>query len=341
MKFKGWNPLKKISWRKVLRTGAKAGKFLFPKKSRFESLLRRYAIFSPDQSQIKLAPTQRLFASEHIRRLSSGLQARVFKMTDQDWVVKEGRWDLDFNLFGDAKMPLPAELTEKVLNLFSHSLQPTRKEILRQYKAYLKFIQYFGYFRDEEDYYHPNLDLILNAQKNIRDSLLVYKDELETFYKIKFHPSLDGILAGELKYHNFLPKEYLLIGQSISPENKGKDTCFIVQKFVKGDLLHDLEVKDLAPEIKKQMALMTYLILLMHYQIHIVPDTRPRYPILQVGNWLMKTDNIMITKDQVKFIDTRWFWDAKSNIIKRGVIIPEMIINLSKSYINELLKDVA
>jgi len=85
--------------------------------------------------------------------------------------------------------------------------------------------------------------------------------------------------------------------------------------------------------------LMIYLILLMNYQIHLVPDTRPRYPILQVGNWLTKTDNIIATEDKIKFIDTRWFWDYNSNPIKRGLIIPDMIINLAKSYINVLLNE--
>jgi len=83
---------------------------------------------------------------------------------------------------------------------------------------------------------------------------------------------------------------------------------------------------------------LVYLILLMNYQIHLVPDTRPRYPLLQVNNWLTKTDNIILSKDDIKFIDTRWLWDYNSNIIKRGVVIPDMILNISKSYIVNLLK---
>jgi hypothetical protein len=311
----------------------------FPKNKRFEFLLRHYALYTPDEHAIKLAPTQRLFDLKKLKFISNGLQARVFKLRGLDWVVKEGRWDLDLNLFGPAKLPLPAELTERILNLFSFTFLPDKKEILRQYKAYLKFIQYFGYFQSEDDYYHPNLELITNAQKNIRDSLSFYKDDLEAFYKIKFHPNIDKVINSEVKYHNFLPKEYLLIGKAVSAENKGRNTYYIIQEFVKGDLLHDMNVGQFSNEIKKQMALMVYLMLLMRYQINLVPDTRPRYPFLQINNWLTKTDNVILTKDQVKFIDTRWFWDYKSNFIKRGAIIPDMIINLSKSYINVLLNE--
>jgi hypothetical protein len=258
-------------------------------------------------------------------------------MKDMDWVVKEGRWDLDLNLFGDAKLPLPAELTEKILTLFSFTFLPSQKEILRQYKAYLKFVQYFGYFEKESSYYHPNQDLIFNAQKNIRESLVFYREDLEKYYKFKLDPKIDEILNSDVKYHNFLPKEYLLVGKSISRENKGKNTYYIVQEYIKGTLMHDNDESSLTMETKRQMVLLVYLILLMNYQIHLVPDTRPRYPIMQVNNWLTKTDNIILNKDDVKFIDTRWLWDYNSNIIKRGIIIPDMIINISKSYLENLL----
>jgi hypothetical protein len=314
--------------------------WLFPKRNRFENTLKLYAVFSPENSNIKMAPTHRLFNPKDLSYISSGINARVFKMKNSDWVVKEGRWDLDINLFGDAKLPLPAQLTEKLLSIFSFTLLPSIKEILRQYKAYLKFVQYFGYFEKDDSYYHPNKDLIFNAQKNIRDSLVFYRDDLEKHYKIDLGPDIDRILNSEVKYHNFLPKEYLLVGKSISKENRNKTTYFIVQEYVKGTLMHDYDDSTLSPEIRSQLILLVYLILLMNYQIHLVPDTRPRYPIIQIDNWLTKTDNIMLNNKEVKFIDTRWLWDYNSNIIKRGLFIPDMIVNISKSYLIELLKDI-
>lgn len=311
----------------------------FRKDHSFERELQQYAVYTPERRSLNFAPTNKIFGSRKLKFISAGLQARVYKIEGMDWVVKEGRWDLELNLFGTTKLPLPASLTEKALHMFQYTFLPTVPEILRQYKAYLKFVQYFGYFTEKNSYHHPNLDLIINAQRNIRDSLMLHKDDLEQYYHMRFHHKIDQVLQSEFKYHNFVPKEYLLIGQGVSSENKGRTTFFIVQEFVKGELLHDLEPKLLESNVRKQLALMIYLILLMNYQIHLVPDTRPRYPILQVGNWLTKTDNIIATEDKIKFIDTRWFWDYNSNPIKRGLIIPDMIINLAKSYINVLLNE--
>jgi hypothetical protein len=315
--------------------------FLLPQGKRMEYLLRKYAIYTPDKSKVILAPTQRLFPKEELEYFSEGIQARIFKSRKLDLVVKEGRWDLDLKLFPGSKLSLPANITEKALKLFSYSFLPDLKEVLRQFKGYLRFVQYFGYFKDEKDFYHPNLELIMNAQQNIRESLSFFVEDLERYHRIKFAPGLEEILNSDMKYLNFLPKEYLLYGKSISPENNGRDTYYIIQEFVKGDLLHDVDDRLLPPDIKKQMILMVYLMLLMDYQIHLVPDTRPRYPLLQAYNFLTKTDNIIVTKNNgIKFIDTRWFWDRKSNFIKRGLLIPDMIIGLAKKYINILLEDV-
>ena len=315
-------------------------KFFLPKINKFENTLKLYAVFFPDANNLRLAPTTRLFELNNLEFLSNGLNARVYKVINADWVVKEGRWDLDLSLFGEAKLPIHAELTAKVLGLFSFTFQPTIKEILRQYKSYLNFVQYFGYFTKKVEYYHPNVDLILNAQKNIRDSLVFYLDEIESYYKLKFSPKLKEILSSDLKYQNFLPKEYLLVGKSITPINNGKITYFIVQEYVKGTLLHDVDEKNLDNVIKQKLILLAYLMLLMNYQVHLVPDTRPRYIFLPGTNWITKTDNIIITKDSVKFVDTRWLWDRNSNIIKRGLFIPDMVINNTKDFILNLLKDV-
>ena len=119
----------------------------FRKDHNFEQELQLYAIYSPDRKSVRFAPTQKIFGNRKLNFLSAGLQARVYKIEGMDWVVKEGRWDLEFNLFGNTKLPLPAALTEKTLQAFSYTFLPTVPEILRQYKSYLKFIQYFIYSR--------------------------------------------------------------------------------------------------------------------------------------------------------------------------------------------------
>src|SRR6185295_12770852 len=94
---------------------------------------------------------------------------------------------------------------------------------------------------------------------------------------------------------------------------------FIVQEFVEGKLLHDYKEGSIDTKTDHQLVLLVYLILLMNYQIGLIPDTRPRYPMTQVYNWLTKTDNIIVSNKGVMFIDTRWLWEYKANYIKRGL----------------------
>jgi hypothetical protein len=221
--------------------------------------------------------------------------------------------------------------------MFSFSFLPHLPEIMRQYKLYLTFAQYFGFFANKNSYYHPSLDMMVSEQRHIRNSLLFYKPELEKHFKIKFNSKLDSILLSDDRFHNFLPKEYLIYGKSISPENKNELTYFIIQDFVKGTNLNKMDETSLSTPLTKQIIVFLYLILLMDYQAGLIPDTRPKYLIAQIYNWLFRTDNIIVTQNEVKFIDTRWLWDKNSNLIKRGLIIPEMIENLAKGYINFLL----
>lgn len=306
----------------------------------FEAQLRKFAIYTPEE--LRLAPTADIFAGMQLKEIGRGMQARIFKIADKDWVVKEGRWDLDMSvLFGKSDIPLPAMLTQKFMNLFSFTFLPDEKEIKRQYRMYQTFMQYFGYFKKDDWYYHPNRELILNSQKLIRDTLPVYKNELEKFYKFKISDAITKVLDSEFRYHNYLPKEFLLYGESITPQNQKRNTYFIVQQFVRGKLMHDIPEEDLSDATLYQLIIMIYLILLMNMKDHLLPDTRPRYPAFQAHNWLTLTDNIMVSKKRLTFIDTRWFWDTKANLVQRGAFISSQIIRLCKFFINELLDDVA
>jgi hypothetical protein len=315
-------------------------KYIFPKQKYTESLIRRYAIYSTDEQAIKIAPTRSIFDMAKLERMSSGLQARVFKHKEFNWVIKEGRWDLEVDFFGTGKIPLNIKLMEKFLGLFSFSFRPRLKEVLRQYNLYLKFAEYFGFFEKKGDYFHPNINEIHSSQRHLRNSLLYFKPEIEKHFHFKINDKIDSILLSDVRFHNFLPKEYLLYGKSLSPENGAHYTYFIVQDFIAGTNLDKLDETDLPENTTKQLIVLLYLILLMDYQIGLLPDTRPKYVISQMYNWLLKTDNIMISNNDVKFIDTRWLWDKNDNFVKRGLIIPEMIENLAKGYINFLLDNV-
>jgi len=305
---------------------------------KLEKALQKHAIYSP--IKVHEAPIEDILKDYEVTKMAMGQMGRAYRVEKSKWILKESRWDLSLELFWNTRLPLPANITEKVLNFFSFTFRPREEEVLRQYRMYLSFVEYFGFFDEASEYYHPNINIIHTAQKSIRESLLYFKPKIEKKYAIKLSSKLDEILETDVMYHNFLPKEYLLFGKSISKENKGKDTQFIFQEFLEGALLHDVKRQKMEKRQLHELILMIYMLLLMHYQLGIIPDTRPRYVFTEAYNWLTKTDNVMMTQDGLKFIDTRWFWDSSWNIFKRGFIIPNMIINMSKLYLNYLLKNV-
>lgn len=302
-----------------------------------EEILQQNAIYSP--KKFVTSDISSIINPDDLRQIGMGMMSRVYKVKRKDWVVKEGRWDLHLDVAGtNAKIPFPIETAERLLdNTFSLTFLPKEEEILRQYDLYLKFAKYFGYFSPEENYYHPKKEQLFKQQQKVRNSLVDYIPEIQKKYLFKINKKITKVLTSEEAFHNFLPKEYLLAGKSICPQNKGKVTYYIFQEYVTGDLLHDVKYKDLPKKDLYQLIVLIYLIILMESQIGILPDTRPRHPF-EVYNWLTKTDNIIKDESGMKYIDTRWFWDSRSNIAKRGVLLPNFIKTLAAFYINYLLK---
>lgn len=301
----------------------------------FEQKLQQNATYHPHK--ISIAPVAHILkqCNAKLKLLSMGIQARVYKIKNHDWVIKEGRWDIEFPLFHNLTFPLPSKLTQDFFNLFSWSFHPTQKVIQKQYTYYLQFIQYFGYFHTPKydlikKYFHPDIHTITQKQHELRHSLPTTIPLIEKAYNIILPEKVKTIIASRVRFHNFLPKEYLLIGKSLRGKYKGKLTYFIFQKYIKGKLLHDIPVATLSQRFRSQLILLAYLILLMHYNLGLVPDTRPRYPFTEVFDWLTKTDNIIVSANGLKFIDTRWMWETKGNFIQRGLIIPDLVINLAK-----------
>jgi len=242
-------------------------------------------------------------------------------------------------LFGNVKMPLPAKLTEDIWKQFSQTFLPTEEEILRQYGFYLEFAEYLGFFgsKDIDVYHHPELQKLVTAQHQIRDSLVDSLESIEDHFDFTMPEVVKEILEeSSIRHHNFLPKEYLLMGPALSKENQNRDTYFVFQEFIQGDHLHDVNLHQLLIREKHQMILLLLLLLLLHQEKHLLPDMRPRYLVLEIHNWLTRTDNIILGKQGLKFIDTRWFWQTDSNFVKRGLIVPEVMLVHAKNLLVEL-----
>jgi hypothetical protein len=301
-----------------------------------EQVIRKHAIISPDELRyVDLADVLRGF---EVERLSQGTFFRVFKVVGQPWVIKEGRWDIVISIHDKVGVPLHPQVTHRLSKHFSYTLLPTMDEIKRQYGEYLQLVEYLGYFEHSDDPFYANHTQICTNQRAIRESLAGLVPHIEQFYKFRLPEKIYAVLENEeICKYNFLPKEYTMVGPSISAENKGRDTIYIFQEFVDGITLHDSKRKRLSYEVKSQLILLVFLIFVMHYQIGLLPDTRPRYPVFELFDWFPKTDNIVLGTEGVRFVDTRSLWKTESNFIKRGAVIPELSINASKNYLNRLL----
>jgi hypothetical protein len=282
----------------------------------------------------------RKFLDEYtVVRIGKGMNTRVFKVEEVDWVVKEGRWDLDVSFFENLEIQIPAQLTENFLKMFQVQFLPRPKEIKRQYDLYLRFVKYFGYFDEKSDYFHPEISSVFHSQQDIRNSLLAEVENIENKHNIKLDPSVERIFTNTSTVtHNYLPNEYLLYGRTMSGKDSDRDTYFIFQEFVHGELLHDQELYDLDKNELEQMILLSFLVLLMRTNEKLVPDLRPRHFVAEATDWFTNTDNLIISKDQVKFIDTRWVWETGENVVKRGILIPEMTVESVKKYLVKALK---
>lgn len=304
---------------------------------KFESTLKSNAYYGRPWEDLTKVDIEEFIELKDIYQIGKGLNTRVFKIKDRPWVLKEGRWDLDFNFLENLNIKLPAQITEDFLKQFDFYFLPNKPEIKRQYELYLKFINYFGYFDIDRSYHHPNLDGIIDGQKEIRRNLIETKPLIEKKYSLKLNLIIDEILKSELSYHNFLPNEYLLYGKSFTDKNKGNDTYFIFQEYIKGQLLHDHKsFKDEKINLAYSI-LLAYLVLLISAKENYIPDLRPRNVASKINDWFLKTDNVMLTENGLKFIDTRWMWGLDDNLVKRGVLIPEMTLESTKLFIKSAL----
>ena len=248
--------------------------------------------------------------------------SRAFRIDGTDWVIKEGRWDIDIPMIFGTKN-IHGQRLQKLLSPFSYKFLPTREEAWRQYQEYLLLSRYFGYFDESFEYYQDYESIVL-FQKGLRANL----DIFQTILRGRFGVQIPVNIREKCDiYHNYLPREYMSYGTSISEENRGKKTSYITQEFIAWDPLSERKLEDFSREDLSQIYLLCILILIFYIQTGKMPDTRPTNDPKHWWQWLLHTENIFVTpQDGIKMVDTRWLWSIDENLIKRWIIIPELIL---------------
>jgi hypothetical protein len=305
--------------------------------SRLLSNLKDCAYFG-DGGELQRTDIGKLINVSDLELFGQGMNTRVFRLKGTNWVVKEGKFDLDLSFITNLKIKFPVDVTQEFLANFGVHFCPTPDLIKAQYQDYLTFVTYFGYFDSQSQYYHPRLSAIIDKQQIIRSQLSGQTAQIEKAFWLSLPESISQIFTSETLYHNFVPAEYLLYGPSISPENNGQDTYFIFQEFCQGTTLHDIKIHSLPQNQLKELLLFAYLALHLRAQEHLAIDLRPRNILLEPFEWFIKTDNILIDEKGVRMIDTRWLWDLDASLVMRGGIIPEQTLLSTRTFITDTLK---
>lgn len=254
--------------------------------------------------------------------LGKGFFSRAFKIHRTNWVIKEWRWDIDIPLIFGTKS-IHGQPLQKLLSPFSYKFLPSKEESWRQYQEYLLLARYFGYFDNSFSYY-PAFKDITAFQWWLRKNLSIFQDIIKQRFGVEIPERIWNKLPLS---HNFLPREYMGYGASISPENKGKETSYIIQEFIQGKPFSEKKIEDFSQTELLQIYLLCLLMLIFYIQTGKIPDTRPNNDPKHWGQWFMHTENVFATEtDGIKMVDTRWLWSVDSNLIKRGIIIPELIL---------------
>ncbi len=294
-----------------------------------EDVLKRHAM--DETGRAELAPIAEILRDYHLTPLGSGVMARVYRIEGTPWVVKEGRWDPSVPLSKRLHIPLPGAALHAALQLFSSTFLPAEEMIRAHHTHYRNFATSFGFGHEES-----NLRAMQEAARlKLPDALpdLIRRFGLPEEEKLMKILKEDVVLS-----HNFLPKEHMLLGAALHPKGNGRKTSFLFQEYVHGPTLHDIPLKDLPEAERKALALFIALTFQVRDTHGILPDTRPRYPLLRPHDWLMRTDNVVVSPRGLTYVDTRWFWETGSLVLRRGGLIPELTTNSYRRTLGRLLE---
>ncbi|MFW5720131.1 MAG: hypothetical protein ACOCXT_03850 [Candidatus Dojkabacteria bacterium] len=297
---------------------------------------------------------------DKVELIGEGIFNKVYNVTigDRSWIIKEGRYDLDYPITRKFRLPVPRRVVSWFWGLFNKSLMPSHEAALLQFEEYVLIAKYFGLFDEEGEHsvaaYEPDM---LHFQRHVRQDLFtsIYSENnfaeliLQSVKTFKNYHKIKAILHRDEYYtYNFLPQEYLIL--SISSGIKKyfrrittkRENFYIVQDHVEGIPLGKMTDNELF-ENKELLSRLIFFILLsmyMAYHESKVIDSRPEGLLQNINEWFSKTGNIFVNPDSshVTFIDTRWLWDK--DIHQRGIGISDLIIdsmsnNLAK-YVDKL-----
>lgn len=301
----------------------------------FEKKLVDHAYYGFGQ-RLTPFPVAEILEPYQLSPIGKGHFSRVYDIKGAGWVVKEGRWDLDFEILKKLTLPVHARLTEGFLSIFRMKFLPSEEQIVDQYNKYLEMSKYLGYFDSDEKYYHLHRGKLFALQKEYREHLERHIELVSKEFSLSLSDEVkEQILSPrENRHYNFLPKEYLLYGPSIHPSGKGYNTSYIFQEKIDGKSLYESNRDNINARDNALLLLFALSSLALSATKSLIPDLRPKYLVSDIREWLWKTENLYLSSRGPVLVDTRWLWSMNDNLVKRGFMIPELTVKSLKRFVN-------
>lgn len=300
-----------------------------------------------DPKYAKKSPLEWRFDS--YEKVLSGQHTQAYKVTikDRTWIIKEGIDSIPIiKLLNLVKISIPWLFFSPPLSVFNINVLPKPSNALKSFGQYLELARYLGYFTDKNTL--ERLKISKKLQKKMRNKVekqLRKGGEFKKYIYNIINNDKNGykILKKvwkekKYRYTNFLPDEFLIIGHSSS--SKKKQTYYIVQEYVKGEILGHINEELLNQDLISRLIILLSLILYMTFNNSILLDTRPENILLGITEWFRKTGNIIVNikEGSVSVVDTRTVWHPRKAFMQRTMIIPSLIENSVCNALRHYLK---
>lgn len=296
---------------------------------------------------IKKSPLDWEFDS--CEKIMSGKHTQAYKVLIQGryWIIKEGLESFPLiKLLNYFDIRVPWIFLSPPLSFVDIDVLPHMSSILKSFAQYMELARYLGYFSDKDTL--ERLKISKKHQKKLRDRAgkqIKKSGEFGQYlYKVLGNDKdLYNVLKQvwkrkESRYTNFLPDEYLII--SHASNNEKKQTYYIVQEYIKGEILGNVNEELLNEELLCKLIILLSLIIYMTFNNSLLLDTRPENHLSGITEWFRKTGNIIINirDNTVNVVDTRTVWHPNKAPLQRTMIIPSLIENSVFNALKHYLK---
>ncbi len=246
--------------------------------------------FRSGRARLRIAPIKNFLKRYQLAKLGGGSQVIVYKLLETGWVLKEGTLHYSVPLSPKLVFTIPRALMFFLASIIPLGILPRRQELLQHFRFAKKLKQYLGSAK----------------QKKLRKAFWRDLPELLAEYDLpNYVSSYIEQIPPETWRHDFLVRDYLLLGYPLQQQEESQFTYFVLQPELHGSTLQSLNWQKLSVSIQQQLVLFSLLNLYMFRNTGFLADVSGRY-LADYEKWIMGTENLLVTEEGLKLIDTNY-----------------------------------